>query len=834
MTVSNVAAKLTPSKNQLVKTACNVHKFGGSSLATSACIERVIDIIRQHCQLNDVVVVSANGDITDALFSIYQLAVEYVSTQQDNPTLNDDSETIKIIAQQFNNELSALATRQADLLSALLNTNNARRLTSVLSEDIKAIRHALFSRPWAFQNDLLAFGEVWSARLLSAALNERVCPSYMLDAREFLLLVEEKNCVIDYASSKQSFIQVQRQESLVVVTGYIARNQQNETCTLGRNGSDYSATIMAAISRARNVTLWTDVDGIYSADPRVVPLARKLHRLPNAVANELGRLGNPVLHAKTLQPLTNHNTHLHIASSFAPDISGSEIGKFGQIAKQELSVTHLNDLILAQSISLQGDSGKLAVNEFLPVCYNLNEGYLVVTQTQQKDLSQWLACHGNQVSFKPVAIIAVVGYQVAKQGDMRARFKRALRHQATLHFVQSPNQHSYIAVLPDICTGEALNSIHGDMTKDAKNIALVVVGVGNIGQRFLALLPTQLARLPVLENVHLVGLVGETKALINIDGIDVTNAFESYQQAKAYQSEELVDWLTHHPYDELVVVDITPSEDFSQLYQHFFSQGIHVIGANKWAASSSTENYQKLLSTAKKNNSLWLGNTTVGAGLPINSTIAELINSGDVITEISGIFSGTLSWLFQYYDGQTPFSELLSNALAQGLTEPDPREDLSGRDVQRKLLILARAAGFELSLEDIDCQNLVPEALRDIPLTEFLTRTLELDEIFLRRFEQAKSQACGIRYVARFASENNQLSAKVSLEELSNSDAFSQLTPCDNVFQIKSQWYQENPLIIRGPGAGRDVTAGGIHADLVTICQQLSHRHQQVKIKGLH
>ncbi|MGB2741840.1 MAG: bifunctional aspartate kinase/homoserine dehydrogenase II [Cognaticolwellia sp.] len=841
MTESNVAVQLTPAKNQLAKTASNVHKFGGSSLATAACIERVIDIIRQHCQLNDVVVVSANGNTTDALFSLYQLALEYVesvesiNTQQENSAQVNDNENVKSLREQLELALTELQILQADLLKSLLNVGSTAKLTAMLSADIAQITAQLTTDPEAFQNDLLAFGEVWSARLLAAVLSERVCPSYMLDARDFLLLESEKSCAIDYNQSEKNFLAQQQSGQLAVVTGYIARDQQQKTCTLGRNGSDYSATIMSALVGARNVTLWTDVDGIYSADPRVVPQARKLHRLPNAVANELGRLGNPVLHAKTLQPLANHNSHLHVASSFAPEISGTEIGQFGQIAKQELSVTHLNDLILAHSVSLLGQAGRKAVEEFSPVCYNLSEGYLVITQAQQKALSQWLASQGNQVSFTPVAIIAVVGYQVAKQGDMRARFKRALRHQRTLHFVQAENKHSYIAVLPEPCTSEWLNNIHADMTKDARNIGLVVAGIGNIGQRFLAMLPKQLARLSVLENVHLVALVGATKALINTDGIDVNHAITRYQQqAKAYESAELVEWLNNHPYDELIVVDITPSEDFSELYQQFFSQGIHVIGANKWAASSPTENYQQLLSTAKQHNSLWLGNTTVGAGLPINATIAELINSGDVITEISGIFSGTLSWLFQYYDGETPFSSLLSDALTQGLTEPDPREDLSGRDVQRKLLILARMAGFELSLADIDCQSLVPEVLRDIPLAEFLQRTNELDELFLQRLNQAKAQQCGIRYVARFANENGKISAKVSLEELANDDAFTQLTPCDNVFQIKSEWYQENPLIIRGPGAGRDVTAGGIHADLVTICQQLNHRKQQVKLKGIN
>ena len=823
---------LTSSKNNLAKTASNVHKFGGSSLASAACIEGVVDIIRQHCQINDVIVVSANGKTTDALFAIYQLALENDEIAKHTDDNRNKAQSI-MIPEQLSDAIMQLENMQALLIDKLLNASSAARLKQALHADIVKISENLFSKPSAYENNLLACGELWSARLLSSVLNERVCPSYMLDARDILLLDDEKTCSINYEKSRENFLSFEQQEKLAVVTGYIACNAQQQTCTLGRNGSDYSATIMSVLSSARNVTLWTDVDGIYSADPRIVPLARKLHRLPNAVANELGRLGNPVLHEKTLQPLKNRHTHLHVASSFSPEVSGSEIGKFGQIAKQELSVTHQNDLILAHSVSFFDESGLRVVKDFAPICHNLKQGYVVITQSQQKALSQWLASHDTQVSFTPVAIIAVVGHHVAKQGGMRARFKRSLKHHRTLHFVHGESEHSYIAVLPEPCTGELLNNIHADMTKDARHIALVVAGLGNIGQRFLKLLPQQLSRLPVLENVHLVGLLGSSKALINTDSIDVTNAMEHYQQqAQEYETEQLLDWISNHPYDELVVVDITPSEDFSHLYQGLFSQGIHVIGANKWAASSSTKNYQQLISTAKEHKCCWLGNTTVGAGLPISSTIEELINSGDVIGEISGIFSGTLSWLFQYYDGVTPFSQLLANALKQGITEPDPREDLSGRDVQRKLLILARTAGFELSLDDIYCQSLVPEALRDISLAEFLTRTDELNEVFLQRLSQAKDKACCIRYVARLVAEDDKIRARVSLEELSYEDAFTQLTPCDNVFQIKSQWYQDNPLIIRGPGAGRDVTAGGIHADLVKVCQQLSHRKQQVKIKG--
>lgn len=815
-------------ENNLAKHAIQVHKFGGSSLATPKCINRALEIIRENCQLNDIVVVSANGKTTDALFALYSLA-EQLSAQS---TSQQDEELTQAVTE--------LALQQTGLITELLNDRNAKRLLQQLNKDIEQLSHWLSEDIAQHHNDILAFGEVWSARLLSALLNEKVCPSNSIDSRDFLVIDNEQSCVVDLTTSTAQLRKRRQFGKLAVITGYISKDSLGASCTLGRNGSDYSATIIASLVAARNVTLWTDVDGIYSADPRVVPSARKLHRLPNGVAKELGRLGNPVLHAKTLLPLINplskHHTHLHVASSFDAEVVGTEIGKFGQIAKQELSVTYLNDLLLAKSVSLTGNSGLKAKEDFSPICMDEQKGIMVITQAQQKTLSQWLASHDVEVTFKPVAIIATVGHKVAERGDIKARFKRALKIAKPIDLLGSDNNHSVIAILPEACSIELLNTVHHDMTKDARHIGLVVAGMGNIGERFLELLPAQLNKVYALENLHLVGLLSSNKALINNDGIDVTQAFSLFaQEAKSYDGEQLISWLTHHPYDDLIVVDITPSENFSLLYEQFFELGIHVIGANKWAASSDTDHYNNLVNVADSNNSFWLGNTTVGAGLPINYAIDDLRQSGDKISEISGIFSGTLSWLFETYDGSEKFSQLLLSAQAQGITEPDPREDLSGRDVQRKLLILARKAGFDLALEDIDCQNLVPQALQTVSTDEFLARASELDDYFSNALTAANAQKACIRYVARFKyDEANGVSAKVSLEALSQSDAFANLTPCDNIFQINSQWYQDNPLIIRGPGAGRDVTAGGLHSDLVSICQQLAHKKNQVKIKGIN
>ncbi|MFD2165515.1 bifunctional aspartate kinase/homoserine dehydrogenase II [Thalassotalea euphylliae] len=803
------------STNKLAKHAVQVHKFGGSSLASIECINRVVDIIQHNCQLHDVVVVSANGDTTDDLINVYELAQE-----------NSD---------QVHQAIEALKLKQEALINGLLTGEHTDPLLTQVAADIALINKWLQLDISVHESELLALGECWSARLLAAILTERVCPSAAIDSRDFLVIDNATNCQVDYQTSQENLTHVLTRGHLNVITGYIARNAQGQPCTLGRNGSDYSATIVAALTNAQNVTLWTDVDGIYSADPRVVPLARKLHRVPRSVAKELGRLGNPVLHAKTLQPLNDVGSHLHVASSFDPDTTGTEVGDFGQIAQQELSVTYLNDLLLVQSESFIGDAGQQAYDKFNAISGDVNKGQLVIPLSAQKAVSEWLASDDTEVKFTPISIMAIVGHQVAARGNVKARFKRALKHHQPLAFFNSLHQDSLIAALPQPCTGELLNNVHHDVTKDARHIGLVVAGLGNIGQRFIELLPDQLSKVSALENVHLVGLVSSKKMLIQSDGIDAEQALKDFQHsAQAYEEQGLLTWLENHPYDELIVADITPSEEFSQLYSHFFEHGIHVIGANKWAASAPLSQYKQAQALAEKSQALWLGNTTVGAGLPINYAINDLLKSGDHIVEISGIFSGTLSWLFEKFDGTVPFGELTQMALADGITEPDPREDLSGRDVQRKLLILARLAGFDISLEDIACENLVPDHLVDLSIEEFLSRIDELDDTFANKLLDAKSKQACIRYVARFVSDGGSIKAKVSLETLPLDDPFASLTPCDNIFKIVSEWYQANPLIIRGPGAGRDVTAGGLHSDLASACRLLVNKQHQVKLKGIN
>lgn len=792
----------------------SVHKFGGSSLATPQCIARVLNILAEHVQLNDLVVVSANGKTTDQLLSLLNVAQET----------------------DFNEQLLILASDQQYLITALLEPKQAHLLVASLGNDIDFIKQCFEQGRLVEQrNNILALGEVWSARLLASAVQSKFCQTNVIDAREVFILNSKQAYKVNEALSQQQISRAKQENKLNILTGYIAKDEQGNTQTLGRNGSDYSATLAAHLLNVDSVTLWTDVDGVYSADPRIVPTARKLYRIESAMAKELGRLGNPVLHVNTLTPLTTHNIFLNVASSFDISKRGTEIGTFGDIAKSELSITHNNQLLKISSEQFN-DSILATLFEVNHLIYQCPDNTYVVISQQISELGvQYLDTNNIDYSVEKVALIAVVGYQVGTRGDITARFKRALKHTKISTFVGTNNGHSILALFEHDCSAELINKVHAEVTKDSRNIGLVIAGLGNIGQKFLELLPAQLARVAELENVHLVGLVTSKSALINTDGIDANQAISLFsRQSLPYDKQSLLQWLSDHPYDEIVVVDITASVQFSNLYADFFKRGIHVISANKCAGASSNRSYQQLLNLQKKSGSQWLTNTTVGAGLPINYAINDLVSSGDSVQEIAGIFSGTLSWLFANYDGRQAFSELLRDALEQGFTEPDPRDDLSGLDVQRKLLILARLAGFSLEIEDIECQNLVPEALQALSTEHFLTDANSLDDYFAEKLQAAIQTNGCLRYVARFAKTELGFTAKVGLEILTNDHAFVNLTPCDNIFLLTSNWYQQNPLIIRGPGAGRNVTAGGLHSDLVNLCRVIANKKQEVEIKGIN
>jgi aspartokinase/homoserine dehydrogenase 2 len=307
--------------------------------------------------------------------------------------------------------------------------------------------------------------------------------------------------------------------------------------------------------------------------------------------------------------------------------------------------------------------------------------------------------------------------------------------------------------------------------------------------------------------------------LLSYEGINASHALAFFNDEAVKQApEDLFLWMRAHPYDDLVVLDVTASEVLADQYQDFASYGFHVISANKLAGASSSDNFRRIRDAFAKTGRHWLYNATVGAGLPVNHTVSDLRDSGDSILAISGIFSGTLSWLFLQFDGTVPFTELVEQAWQQGLTEPDPRVDLSGQDVMRKLVILAREAGYEIEPTQVRVESLVSMDSQSGSIDNFFENGDALNEEMTRRLEAANEMGLVLRYVARFDANGK---ARVGVEAVRPEHPLAALLPCDNVFAIESRWYRDNPLVIRGPGAGRDVTAGAIQSDLNRLAQLL-------------
>lgn len=354
---------------------------------------------------------------------------------------------------------------------------------------------------------------------------------------------------------------------------------------------------------------------------------------------------------------------------------------------------------------------------------------------------------------------------------------------------------------------------------DIPTLNVVVAGTGNVGAEFLRLFQRQQQRLAGHLHLSLAGVFNSRQALLSTE-LDSNNWREALAQSAAYDQSELLAYLSALPAPK-VLIDITPSQLFAKQYPVFIAAGCHVISANKQGVTLPDTEYQAILAALTKQQLSWLSNTTVGAGIPVQRVLQELQDSGDDIHKVSGVFSGTLSWLLCSYDGSKPFSEFVLEAQALGYTEPDPREDLSGKDVQRKLLVLARALNIPLELADIQLQPLLPDELAQGSWQDFWQQRDKLDQQLLQQYQQASAAGKVLRYAASLELTDGKVTAAVNLVAVALNEPLAALAPCDNIFVIESGWYQQNPLVLKGPGAGRAVTAGGLHADLAVLARRL-------------
>ncbi|WMC10745.1 bifunctional aspartate kinase/homoserine dehydrogenase II [Oceanimonas pelagia] len=790
-----------------------VHKFGGSSLADAACFHRVAGIIHNLHQPDALIVVSAPGKTTNRLIELLGL---FASGDTAAPEA-----------------LAGLHAFQRNLIETSLPEAEAAPLLAALNDDIVTIARVLeHSRLDEVQRSFIqSFGEVWSSRLLAQVLRHQGLAADSLDARRFLRVTGTPVRVQEEASRRLlADILARHGQQILVVTGFIAADDDGNTRLLGRNGSDFSATLLAALADSTHTTIWSDVPGVFSADPRRIPEAHLLKRLALPEAAELARLGSPVLHSRTLGPVAASRQQLMLRCSYHPDDGHTRIERKPRREQGARIVTAVDDTVLVEmTISDRYQERVDALTEWLTkrelaplACKRRPDRKLwqiAYTREQAEQAFLLLRDHQPAGGFEGLqqrdgfSLVALVGKNVTAQAEQCLQFYHALNEQP-LEFVQpAKNGLSLVGVVRKTSLDPLLLRLHQSLFSRPRRVGVLLFGRGNIGQAWLRLYKEQKARLEQELNLRLTlyGVFDSRGAMLASQGLEVD------QVLNAFEPRSLVwpDWLEsleEHGFDTMVALDCTASDSLVQYYPALVQQHIHLIAANKQAGAASRDVYAGLKQALAEHRVKFLSNATVGAGLPVQSSLHQLRQSGEQIRAISGIFSGSLSWLFQHFDGSRPFSELVQQAWQQGLTEPDPREDLNGQDVKRKLVILAREAGFDLDPEQVQVASLVPEELAALDKAEALEHLHRLDGMLAERLAEAQQQGGVLRHVARFHADSG--AASVGLEVVPANHPFVPLRPGDNVFAIETRHYRQNPMVIQGPGAGREVTAAAVQADL--------------------
>ncbi len=814
------------------------HKFGGSSLFDADCFKCVAAIIQEQTADQVGVVVSAMGGMTDRLLRLASKAE------------SDDS--------SFQAELDELGERYATTAAALLSAEGRAAVLDAWSQDARDLRELLVSiaavrsAPQKKRDQVAGYGELWSARLLAAYLGETLPADRggrWLDARKVITVRHgELGPAVNWSVSRQKFARelADFEKGVVVVTGFIAVDEDGVQTTLGRNGSDFSAAICAALSGADELTIWTDVDGVMSGDPRRVPEAQIINTLSYNEALELAYFGAKVIHPQTLGPAIDNNIAVLIRNTFAPERPGSRIGATIEVGNSIKGITAIDGMALVNlegtgMIGVPGTADRLfaalkraSVSVTLISQASSEHSICIAVPEERADRAREVISEAfadeladGQIQridlTRAQSIIAVVGDNMAGSVGLAARFFSSLARAGIniRAIAQGSSERNISAVIDADESTRALRAVHSGFYLSTKTISIGLIGPGVVGG---ALLDQLQSRSPALIeefqiDLRIRAIARSRTMLLGERRIDLEGWRETL--ASAQQDFDLDTFVDHVDADHLphaVIVDCTSSDEIASHYAEWLARGIHIVTPNKKAFSGKQEDYEALRLAALGSNAHYLYETTVGAALPVITTVRDLIHTGDHVRSITGVLSGTLAYLFNVYDGSTPFSEIVRGAQASGYTEPDPRDDLSGMDVARKLTILARELGLKLEIGDFPVQNLIPEDLRELPVAEFLQGLERYDEEMATQYRVASEQGKVLRYVATF---NDQGDASVGLQMIPLGQPLANIKLTDNIVQFVTDRYANNPLVVQGPGAGPEVTAGGVFGDLLRLSAYL-------------
>ena len=826
------------------------HKFGGSSVADAARYRHVAQLLRQRGEARQIVVVSAMRGVTDALIALADAAMQGGSWQPAWEALRDKHlDTARELSGAAFDETSAWLTAQFDELAALLG---ALALLGPGAEAALARVHGL--------------GEVWSARLLGAALRGAHDDVAVLDAREVLVVGRnELGVAVDWDASAPRLAswRTKHPQPRVVVTGFVARDANGLPTTLGRNGGDFSGAIFARLFEADELHIWTDVDGVLSADPRAVPEAVLLPRLSYDEACELAYFGAKVIHPQTMAPAIARGTPILIRNTFNPAHPGTRIDAHGgggsRLPAKGLSLA--SDLAL---LNVEG-SGMIGVPGTAErVFATLRAAAVSVVMISQGSSEHSICCVVRAAqaeagraalarAFAPeiaqgqiqrvtvetgISVLAAVGDGMAGTPGVAARFFGALaRARVNVRAIaQGASERNISAAISTQDATKALRAAHAGFWLSPQTISLGVIGPGKVGAALLDQIARAAPRLRETANLDLrLRALATSRRMRLADGADdepVTSAAGAGDASGRWRARLDADdardcdldafaahvHAAHLPH--AVIVDCSASPAVAARYAEWLAAGIHVITPNKQAGAGPLQQWQAIRAAAASGGARFRYEATVGAGLPVISTLRDLLDTGDELIAAEGILSGTLAWLFNRYDGTQSFAQLVREAHALGYTEPDARDDLSGTDVARKLVILAREAGRELTLEQVQVESLIPAALAQVSPSDFLARLDEFDAAMRARHAAAAARGEVLRYVARLDAGG----ARVGLVALPAAHAFAHLQLTDNIVQFTTRRYRDNPLIVQGPGAGPEVTAAGVFADLLRVGAALGAR----------
>ena len=809
-----------------------VLKFGGTSVANALNITLVKNIVANVAADKTIIVVSALGGITDLLLNAAHLA-------------SQQSEGYKSV-------LKDIEDRHLGTVKELIHINAQSKVLSRVKSDLNTLEtllegaYLIGETTPRLSDKIVSYGELLSSYIISEFFLQEELDVVYADSRELIKTNEvNEKAAVNFESTNQNctayFSKIPNR--IVVMGGFIASSENGNSTTLGRGGSDYTAAIVAAAINAEVLEIFTDVSGMFTANPKLVKQAKAIPHISYEEAMELSHFGAKVLYPPTIQPVLAKGISIHIKNTFKADDPGTLITQIkNEKGKTVRGISHVGNTAL---LSLEGP-GMVGIpgisKRFFEVLSQENISVVFITQAS----SEHSICVGISADdidhavkivnaafeyeiergrIKPaiaetdLAIIALVGDNMKHhQGLSGKMFSTLGRNNVNIRAIaQGASERNISAVINESDVKKALNALHEEFFEEnIKQLNLFVMGVGNVGAKFLEQVRQQCSYLKekLKLNIRVIGISNSRTMVFQDGGISLDKWESRLADGEKANKAEFFKMVQKLNYRNSIFVDNTASDEVASTYGSYLGNSISVVTCNKIACSSKYENYQNLKDLAREYNAPFLFETNVGAGLPIIDTLKHLIASGDKVLKIQAVLSGSLNFVFNNFNDSTTFHEIVKQAQEQGYTEPDPKIDLSGIDVMRKILILARESGNLLEIEDIENKPFLPqESLETGNNDDFFASLIEYEADFQKLYKDAAAKGSKLKYVAQFEDGK----ASVGLQEIPKGHDFYNLEGSDNIVLFYTQRYPNQPMIIKGAGAGAEVTASGIFADIIRI-----------------